>query len=482
MKTIRGKIIYFSILCLVAASAVTALFYENTFSLRRKIHTIERFDDLLNDVLEVRRYEKNFIFYKDTVSIREGSEYLSRIDNDFRIIRNDIISIVGDKECEAFSRDLAGYKKTLDHIINAKDIDTDTIQQETLRAEGKALVDFAQRLIRLKRDMIEQNIKRALAIPVVCMATLFILALIIFRFVNRGILKPLSMVERATEKVARESFTPIIYDEEKQDEITRLIASFNKMAAELESRQEQLVQSRKLASIGTFTSGIAHELNNPLNNISITAEDLMSNYHDMPEQEMDESIGDILIQADRASQVVKNLLEFSRTEKPNLKNLDLREIIERTIRFIRNQLVVSRIRMEKEIADNLPPVRGKLQNLQQAFLNILSNAIHAMPEGGSIGIRAYRTPDGFAKIDFSDTGTGIKPEDMKHIFDPFYTTKEPGQGTGLGLSLVYSIIRAHGGYIEVKSESGNGTTFSVYLPENIEKKDTGNEVQDSNSR
>ncbi len=482
MKTIRGKIIYFSILCLVAASAVTALFYENAFSLRRKIHTIESFDDLLNDVLEARRYEKNFIFYKDTVSIREGLAYLSRIDNDFKIIRDDIISIVGNKECEAFSRDLANYKKTLDLIINTKDIDTDTRQQETLRTEGKALVDFAQKLIRLKRNMIEQNIKRALAIPMVCMVTLFILSLIIFRFVNRGMLKPLSMVERATEKVARESFTPIIYDEEKQDEITRLIASFNKMAAELESRQEQLVQSRKLASIGTFTSGIAHELNNPLNNISITAEDLMSNYRDMPEKEMDELIGDILVQTDRASKVVKNLLEFSRTEKPNFKDLDLREVIERTVRFIRNQLVVSGIRMEKEIADNLPSVRGKQQDLQQAFLNIFSNAIHAMPDGGTISIRADRTLDGFARINLSDTGTGIKPEDMKHIFDPFYTTKEPGQGTGLGLSLVYSIIRAHGGYIEVKSESGRGTTFSVYLPENIEKKDTGNEVQDSNSR
>lgn len=472
MKTIRGKIIYFSILCLVAASAVTALFYEDVFSLRRKIHTIERFDDLLNDILEVRRYEKNFIFYKDTSSIREGTAYLSRIDNDFRIIRDDIIGIVGEEECQAFSRDLINYKKSLDDIVNTKDIAVDPRQQRILRTEGKSLVDFAQRLIRLKRRMIEQNIKRALAIPLVCMVTLFILFLVIFRFVNRGILKPLSMVEKATEKVARDSFTPIIYDKEKEDEITRLIASFNKMVDELESRQEQLVQSRKLASIGTFTSGIAHELNNPLNNISITAEDLMLNYHDMPEREMDELIGDILSQADRASQVVKNLLEFSRTEQPSLKNLDLKEVIEQTIRFIRNQLVVSHIRMEKDIDDDLPFVRGKRQDLQQAFVNILSNAIHAMPGGGIISIRAYRGPGGYASIDFSDTGTGIKPEDLKHIFDPFYTTKEPGQGTGLGLSLVYSIIRTHGGHIEVKSEPENGTTFSVYLPENREKKNT----------
>ena len=479
MKTIRGKIIYFSILCLVAASVVTALFYQNAFSLRRKIYSIERFDDLLNDILEVRRYEKNFIFYRDTSSIKEGAAYLIKIDKDFNILKDDIVGIVGSAECQAFSRYLAGYNKSLTDIVNTKDTDIDPEKQESLRADGKLLVDFAQRLIRMKRNMIEQNIERALVIPLVCMIGLLIFFLVILRFVNSGILKPLSIVEKATEQVAREAFTPIIYDREKQDEITRLIASFNKMVDELDSRQEQLVQSRKLASIGTFTSGIAHELNNPLNNISITAEDLMANYRDMPEQEMDELIGDILAQADRASLVVKNLLEFSRTEQPSFKILDLKEVLERTVRFIKNQLVVSHIRMEKDIADSLPPVRGKRQDLQQAFVNILSNALHAMPGGGIISIRADRGPDGYARIDFTDTGTGIKPEDLEHIFDPFYTTKEPGEGTGLGLSLVYSIIRTHGGYVEVKSESGKGTTFSVYLPENIEEKDAGNEIQNS---
>ncbi len=482
MKTIRGKIISFSILCLAVASAVTALFYQNAFSLRRKIYAIEHFDDLLNDVLELRRYEKNFIFYRDTSSLKEGTVYLSRIDNDFEILRDDITGIVGAAECRAFSNDLTSYKRSLEDLINMKDVNGSQPQEEALRIEGKSLVDFAQRLIRIKRLRIDETIRRALAIPLACMGALVILALVVFRFVNRGILKPLSLVEEATEKVARESFTPIIYDKEKQDEITRLIASFNKMVDELESRQEQLVQSRKLASIGTFTSGIAHELNNPLNNISITAEDLMLNYRGMPEKEMDEMIGDILTQADRASQVVKNLLEFSRTEQPYLRDLDIKEVIERTVRFIRNQLVVSHIQMEKNIADNLPSIRGKRQDLQQAFVNILSNAIHAMPEGGIIKIWAGQGPKGYIRIDISDTGTGIKPEALKHIFDPFYTTKASGQGTGLGLSLVYSIIRTHGGYIEVKSELDKGTAFSIYLPENSEKEETGNEIQDSDRR
>jgi len=477
MKTIRGKIISFSVICLAFAGMLNALYYENVFSLRRKIYNIERFDDLLNDVLELRRYEKNFIFYRDTSSLKEGKVYLSKIDRDFNIIRDDITRIIGKDECLKFSRELTSYKQILDDIINTNEPDNGRIRMGIIRTKGKSLVDVAQKLIRTKRQRIDETLKRSLTIPMASMGSLIILIVVMFQFVIRGILKPLSLIRKATENVAKDAFTPIRYDKEKQDEITRLMASFNRMVDELESRQEQLIQSRKLASIGTFTSGIAHELNNPLNNISITAETLLMNYHDMSEKEMEEITTDILAQADRASQVVRNLLEFSRTERPYLKDIDIRDVLERTFKLIKNQLLVAHIQIEKDIAKDLPSIRGKRQDLQQAFVNILLNAIHAMPGGGLIKVWAGRGPEGYIKIDLSDTGTGIKPEALLHIFDPFYTTKEAGQGTGLGLSLVYSIIRTHGGYIEVKSEVDEGTQFSIYLPEHQGKEDSEDEIQ-----
>jgi two-component system, NtrC family, sensor kinase len=242
------------------------------------------------------------------------------------------------------------------------------------------------------------------------------------------------------------------------------------------------VQSRKLASIGTFTSGIAHELNNPLNNISITAESLLLNYADSLPAEIGEMLDDILAQSDRASLVVRNLLDFSRTERPVFSNLDIGEVIDRTLALIKNQLVVARIRIEKEIAPDLPAIHGKLQDLQQAFVNILLNAIQAMPEGGNITIRAGQGPHEDLRIDLSDTGPGIGPDALERIFDPFYTTKTAGQGTGLGLSIVYSIIRTHGGTIEAHSDAGKGTTFSIYLPIHAAKKADENEIPDSRRR
>lgn len=236
------------------------------------------------------------------------------------------------------------------------------------------------------------------------------------------------------------------------------------MAQELESRQEQLLQSRKLASIGTFISGIAHELNNPLNNISLTAETLQIVCSEMNNPEINELLQDILSQAERASQVVKNLLEFSRREKPNLRNLSVPELIDNTLNLVKNQVMITGIEVVKNVPVGLPLIKGKKQNLEQAFLNIITNAIQAMPDGGCLTIQAQRDTRGYVRIDITDTGVGIDPSNMEHIFDPFFTTKEAGSGTGLGLSLVYRIIRNHGGYIEVKSKLNKGTTFSIYLP------------------
>ena len=142
-------------------------------------------------------------------------------------------------------------------------------------------------------------------------------------------------------------------------------------------------------------------------------------------------------------------------------------MLEHTIKLVKNQFLITGIQLKKDISNILPPIRGRRQDLQQAFLNLILNSIQAIEDmsvENVISVRSGAGPDGYIRVDFSDTGTGIQPEDLDHIFDPFYTTKPVGQGTGLGLSLVYGIIRTHKGYIEAKSEINKGTTFSIYLP------------------
>jgi two-component system NtrC family sensor kinase len=450
--------------CLSFIGFLTFVYYRNISGLRKDLIIVEHFDDLLNDILELRRYEKNFIYNGDMESLREIQLYLAGVENASSKLADSIKRIIGEKGYEKFRNEIYSYKRILQTSANLSKNGIGKINVNAVREKGKALVDCAKNLIQLNRHRIQEALSNALRIPLAFLGTFFVLVLVLLHLITKSILRPLAMVRRATEQVAKETFEPIVYKTKDKDEVSQLIAAFNKMADEIRSGQEQLLQSRKMASIGTFTSGIAHELNNPLNNIFMTAESMLGECHHLSPGEADEMVQDILNQAERASQVVKNLLEFSRTERPLLTDLNVKDVIEGTIRLVKNQIMVTGIQLDVQIADPLPTIRGRRQDLQQALLNILLNSVQAMPKGGTISIRANPVPDGMVKIDLADTGAGIKPSDLEHIFEPFYTTKPVGEGTGLGLSLTYGIVRTHGGYIEVKSEMGKGTVFSIHIP------------------
>jgi signal transduction histidine kinase len=237
------------------------------------------------------------------------------------------------------------------------------------------------------------------------------------------------------------------------------------MMGELESRQEQLVQSRKIAAVGTLTSGIAHELNNPINNISLILESLVEDGMTMGKSERLRLFQEAMAQTDRASETVKNLLEFSRASHPKMENISIEEIVDKTVRLVKNELRLNNIKFSKKVGDEIPEMTVDRSGIQQVLLNLFINSIQAMPKGGDLKV-LIRLSDSLKEvlIDIEDTGEGIPSDQLNNIFDPFFTTKREGEGTGLGLSVSYSIIKKHRGRIEVKSTLGQGTCFSIYLP------------------
>jgi signal transduction histidine kinase len=271
-------------------------------------------------------------------------------------------------------------------------------------------------------------------------------------------------LRKATKDLAAGEFKVIETTDMSSDEISRLINNFNQMVVALKQKQEELIQSKKMASIGTFSSGIAHEINNPLNNISLSADTLIEEFDSMKEEEVLEILDDIMIQTERASKIVRNLLDFSRIQSAEMQPLDIRLILHKTAELIANELRIHKIVLNKDIADQLPLINGDMQKLQQVFLNLIINAEQAIGEYGTITMKAWVTDKGFIRTDICDNGPGISQENLDQIFDPFFTTREAGKGTGLGLAIVYGIVKEHGGYIEVASTLGEGTSFSVYLP------------------
>jgi len=225
--------------------------------------------------------------------------------------------------------------------------------------------------------------------------------------------------------------------------------------------EEQLQHSEKMASIGLLAAGVAHEVNTPLAGIS--------SYTQMLRGQVDAAdpraglLEKIEKQTFRAAKIINNLLNFSRSGRPELEPVDVNRVILDVLSLVEHQLRTGRIKVRKELAADLPPVRGNENRLQQVFFNLVLNARDAMPRGGWLTL-ATRAEEDAVVAEVRDTGVGIKREDIKRIYDPFFTTKGIGRGTGLGLSVSYGILQEHGGAIFVDSTPGQGTTFQVTLP------------------
>ncbi len=224
--------------------------------------------------------------------------------------------------------------------------------------------------------------------------------------------------------------------------------------------QQQLLTSEKLASIGLLSAGVAHEINTPLTGISSYIQMLQKKLADTHYAQILEKVE---AQTDRVARIVKNLLTFARSpSEASFQRVDLKQSLEEILSLIDYKLKNMNIRLALELAP-VPPLYAQGERLQQVFINIILNALDAMPGGGELRIR-LALENGAEVVRISDTGTGIKPEHRSRIFDPFFTTKGVGKGTGLGLSISYAIVKEHDGRIDVQSEVGRGSTFTITLP------------------
>ena len=234
-----------------------------------------------------------------------------------------------------------------------------------------------------------------------------------------------------------------------------------------EIAKKQIVQSEKMAVIGRLASGIAHELNNPLTGI-LTYSNIM--LEEMKDTKHEQDIVIIINEAIRCRDTVRGLLDFSRETNPELRPLDLNHLIADTVSILERTHGFNNIVIEKYFADKIPLAGMDVNQMKSVVNNLLINAVDAMPYGGVIKIRTgLDEKNGRVFMKIEDNGTGIKKENLELIFDPFFTVKEPGKGTGLGLFVTYNIVERHGGVIRVESEEGIGTAFTVELPVDLIK-------------
>ncbi len=236
--------------------------------------------------------------------------------------------------------------------------------------------------------------------------------------------------------------------------------------AELQQTQQQLAQAAKLASIGELAGGMAHEINTPITSILSLASHLAESDNSNVRARHRKSLQLIAQQAERVSRIVANLLTFARRSRMEVSRVNVGELLDTATQLTQFRLRNGAIRLRCEVDSNLPSVLGDAGRLTEVFVNLLNNAIDAMPEGGHLTLRATSEPAPVSgvQVEVIDTGSGISANHLPLIFDPFFTTKEPGHGTGLGLSISHGIVKDHGGQIWAESRPGSGTTLFVTLP------------------
>jgi two-component system, NtrC family, sensor kinase len=461
---LRIKIMFILGCYILGIMSMDFVSYDDLHTTEEKIEILEFAYNLNNIILEARRYEKNFLLYNEEEAFHENQRYLSLALNTEQLILAKGEKLKVSPILKVLHEQISTYGTSMEQLFQQKAHNTVEYNQvvDKLRDQGKQMADLTEKLVEVERDQI-QGILLLLKKQLVAWSAFAVMLGILMPFLMIfKIFEPLSIIKKATEDIALGRFNSIKVINTK-DEMQQVMEAFNTMVRELERRQDQLVQSKKLSSIGTLTAGVAHQLNNPLNNISTSCQIAIDELASGDTEFLTRMLKNIDQETMRARDVVKGLLEFSRVQEFTLRPLQLSDIVRRSMRLVESQLPAD-IEMVMEIPESLIlPLDS--QRMQEVFINLIINAGQSIQDKGRITLTASKVENADeVVIEVRDTGPGIPEEIQGQLFDPFYTTKEEGQGTGLGLSVVYGIIQKHQGTITVQSKPGQGASFFIRLP------------------
>ncbi|MEC4684214.1 MAG: HAMP domain-containing sensor histidine kinase [Nitrospirota bacterium] len=483
-KSILQKIKLGYIVSFLLILVIASIIFVNLIVIDERISFYAVISRFLDTTLEMRRFEKNYFLYRKKEDFAETLAYLRVAEE---LIQNNrgkfdglLSSFYGDWPLGIFRKKkepLPLSEKTSERSLNVlreyrellkKDFaeqDPSKKPEARIRQKGREITEIAERLSEAERIKIQRMLSTTRKSLVVSVAVFLIGTVLIARTISRVAIQPLRELESSMRKIASGKFEMLSLNFEDK-EIVSLNKAFNRMINEIFS-QRDIIRSEKLTSLGTMLAGIAHEINNPLSNISTSAQILSEEIDSNEDREFrEELIEQIIQETDRARDIVKSVLEFTRDRDFKKEEINLLNALRETLRFIRTDMPTY-ITIAIDIPEDLVILADK-QKIQHVFLNLLRNAVDAIPDEGVEGkiiitARVDREKKE-VEIRFSDTGRGIPEEIINKIFDPFFTTKDIGKGTGLGLYISHEIIKQHDGSIDLESRSGTGTTFIIKLP------------------
>ncbi len=462
---IRQKLIIVFIAFTMTTGALGLISYYNLVRVEDKILVVESADDISNVILEIRRYEKNYFLYSSKTDLEETLRFVDKAFQLMEILQPSINKLKLNSRLDAIRYELNNYRMMFSQVTlsDAAGSENRATLMAELRDSGHALVSLSNNLVIYERHqilIINSRLKKNIVISLILFAAISLLLIV---FIQRQVIRPLGVIEQATKSIADGRFekAPVW---NTRDEIQKVMLAFNQMVAELEKRQDQLVEAQKLSAIGTLASGIAHQVNNPLNNIATSCQILVEDFGEECSDLAKKMLSNIEKETFRARDIVRGLLEFSRSQESVLTENRLVDVIDRSLKLTASQIPPG-IEVFRQVPEEIV-FRMDRQRMQELFLNLVINAVHAIvPDSGKIFITGSRNlSEGKVSISVEDSGKGVPEEIRNQIFDPFFTTKAEGMGTGLGLYIVYNIVQKHNGSIRLEDLMSGGTRFVIEFP------------------
>ncbi len=467
--TIKQRIIIAVVLQAIMVGVIGFFVYYSFNNVLSKLHSIEIIDDVNIALLEMRKAEKNYFLYQDLNALKELVKLGRENQEAMLSSKSYVVPILQEQGRRNYDRLLEILGRYLSLANKAATVRPQDFGGE-FRTLGQELTSVSEQLLKQERENVSRTINMNVVMLIVSLGIIFIIQLVLWQYFFRLLIVELNIMGRMIKQVSEGRFHEVaVQTISPHNEIEIAIKAISNMARKLEKREEEILQAGKLASLGVLISGVAHELGNPLNNISLMAQTYLSVYDMLGDEEKKNFMGDVYTQTERIRKIVENLLDFSRQKKQELKEANLKEIVQMSLTLVSNNLKLAKVKQHVDIPEDLPEILVDVSQIEQVLVNLFINAIQAMPEGGNLFVSGgFDVKSGNLILEVRDTGVGIEKDILPNIFDPFFTTKST-KGTGLGLSVSYGIIRQHHGDIAVESTEGQGTRFIIKLPAIKEK-------------
>ncbi|MHB8159073.1 MAG: sensor histidine kinase [Thermoleophilia bacterium] len=453
--SLRQKIMIGYIAGAALVFAFALLSWSNLNTQQQIVSSGETVSSLFDTTLEIRRFEKNYFLYRTGEDYAELRSYIDQADK--LLDRQELNLFTTPEVISGLKEKLRTYGDLLGEDVSAPGSAGDPALEAMIREKGKEIVTTGERISANRVEINRLSLDSAKRNLLVGIGLLWVAVFAGGFIFSRKAVRPLSVLEKHMVRITAGEFS-LIPVKFRDREFVSLKAAFNKMLLELRERQDYLVESEKYAALGTLMFGVAHELNNPLANISTSCQILIEEIDEGDIEYQKELLDQIRVETGRARHVVDSVLNYSRPKER--RTFELRGAVEETVRLIKAE-VPANIVLQLDIPEDLT-VYADRQKIQQVIINLVMNAIDAIEGEGRVRVLALKLDEKNVEIVVIDNGAGMESDELEKIFNPFYTSKK--EGYGLGLFIVHNIITEYGGAIRVDSHPGKGTTFTIVLP------------------